>query len=469
MQKNFYDKLRGIKSQIRLWSWRGLSLFGKVTIIKSFLLPKVLYVSSIFPSPLEFIKAFQTIIYNFLWKGPDKIARTAVINDFEFGGLKVTDLTTSIMSLRISWIGRFLSDNFYPWKAYLLYLLKPFGGELFLHCDFNIDDYDIFPIFYKEMLHWWSHFRSRFDLVSLRETIIWNNHNIRVNGKPIFYNNYNSANIVLLSDLKFDLSNTESFNLAKQNGLKDSNFLTWTGVRCAVPSHLKIRSREVNKDHVRSLQFKIGDKTFDPALSKSRDFYGLLISCKATESRGFTKLKSKFSIDDVETKKAFSLIRTCICETYVQCFQFKILNDILFTNSRLAKIGLIQSDLCTFCNIGVETIDHLFFYCFHSRVFWEEFESYWFDIAKEQRKLELKTILLGVTDTKCPLFNYLIVLGKLYLWNCRRNKSLPFFSSYKELVKRKYEIECYIAAKNNNSKMLEAKWKPVLHYNSLST
>ena len=124
LQKNFYDKLRGIKSQIHLWSWRGLSLYGKVKIIKSFLLPKVLYVSSIFPSPLDFIKAFQTIIYNFLWKGPDKIARTAVINDFEFGGLKVTDLTTSIMSLRISWIGRFLSDNFYPWKAYLLYLLN---------------------------------------------------------------------------------------------------------------------------------------------------------------------------------------------------------------------------------------------------------------------------------------------------------------------------------------------------------
>ena len=111
----------------------------------------------------------------------------------------------------------------------------------------------------------------------------------------------------------------------------------------------------------------------------------------------------------------------------MQCFQFKILNDILFTNSRLAKIGLIQNDLCTFCNIGVETIDHLFFYCVYSDVFWEEFESYWFAIAKEQRELELKTILLGVTDTKCPLFNYLIVLSKLYLWNCRRNKSLPFF------------------------------------------
>ena len=467
MQKNFYDKLRGIKSQIRLWSWRGLSLFGKVTIIKTLLLPKVLYVSTILPPPSEFLKAFQTIIYNFLWKGPDKIARTATINDYEYGGLKLTDLTTSIMSLRITWIGRFLSDNFYPWKAYLLHLLKPFGGKFFLHCDFNIDDYNIFPIFYKEMLHWWSDFRSRFDSVSPHETIIWNNHKIRVNGKPIFYNNYNSANIVLLSDLKFDLNNTESFNLAKRNGLKDSNFLTWTGVRCAVPSHLRIRSCEVNKDHVRSLQFKIGDKIFDPAFCKSKDFYGLLISCKSTESRGFTKLKSKFSIDDVETKKAFSLIRTCICETYVQCFQFKILNDILFTNSRLVKIGLIQSDLCTFCNIGVETVDHLFFYCVYSRVFWDEFESYWFAIAKEQRKLELKTILLGVTDTKCPLFNYLIVLGKLHLWNCRRNKRLPFFPSYKELVKRKYKIECYIAAKYNNGKMLEAKWKPLRDCNWL--
>ena len=134
-----------------------------------------------------------------------------------------------------------------------------------------------------------------------------------------------------------------------------------------------------------------------------------------------------------------------------------MLNDILFTNLCLAKIGLIQSDLCTFCNTGAETIDHLFFYCVYSRPFWEEFVSYWIAIAKEQRKLELKTILVGVTDTKCPLFNCLIVLGKLHLWNCRRNKSLPSFSSYKELVKRKYGTERHIAAKYNNMKMLEAK------------
>ena len=44
LQTNFYDKLKEIRTQTRLWSCRGLSLFGKITIIKSFLLPKMLYI-----------------------------------------------------------------------------------------------------------------------------------------------------------------------------------------------------------------------------------------------------------------------------------------------------------------------------------------------------------------------------------------------------------------------------------------
>ena len=38
LQKNFCDKLKDIQLQIRLWRCRGLSLLGKITIIKSFLL-----------------------------------------------------------------------------------------------------------------------------------------------------------------------------------------------------------------------------------------------------------------------------------------------------------------------------------------------------------------------------------------------------------------------------------------------
>ena len=51
LQKNFSDKLKDIRTQIRLWNCQGLSLFDKVTVIKSLLLPKMLYVFSVLTTP----------------------------------------------------------------------------------------------------------------------------------------------------------------------------------------------------------------------------------------------------------------------------------------------------------------------------------------------------------------------------------------------------------------------------------
>ena len=99
LQKNFYDKLKDIRMQTRLWSCQGLSLYGKVTIIKSPLIPKMLYVFSILPSSEDFIKQLNSFIYNFLWEGPDKIARLATINDLKQGSLDLIDIETSKGSL----------------------------------------------------------------------------------------------------------------------------------------------------------------------------------------------------------------------------------------------------------------------------------------------------------------------------------------------------------------------------------
>ena len=52
-QKNFFDKLASVKKEINLWKWRGLSLYGKVTIIKNFLLSKCLYAASVLFQPVR--------------------------------------------------------------------------------------------------------------------------------------------------------------------------------------------------------------------------------------------------------------------------------------------------------------------------------------------------------------------------------------------------------------------------------
>ena len=131
LQKKNYDKLKDIRLQTRLWRCRGLSLFGKVNIIKSFLIPKMSYVFSVVPALQDFIKQLNTIIYNFLWNGPDKIARCVATNNIAFGGVNLIDLESLIRSLRLAWLGRRFSRGSIPWKAYINHLLRDCGGIFF--------------------------------------------------------------------------------------------------------------------------------------------------------------------------------------------------------------------------------------------------------------------------------------------------------------------------------------------------
>ena len=71
--QNFQEMLDKIQKVINIWNMRGLSLFGRVTIVKTFLIPKRLYVSSIIQTPMETIKRMKIMIFKFLWKGPDKV------------------------------------------------------------------------------------------------------------------------------------------------------------------------------------------------------------------------------------------------------------------------------------------------------------------------------------------------------------------------------------------------------------
>ena len=125
-----------------------------------------------------------------------------------------------------------------------------------------------------------------------------------------------------------NMTNLEFYNCAKRKGLKHSNFLVWTGIRQAIPPELK--RLEVNENKLWSLEFQCGEKVFNPLTSKSKHFYELLISKKVRVSRGFTKWKENFCLDDTAVSKAFLLVRSISSETFIRSFQFKILDDITF-------------------------------------------------------------------------------------------------------------------------------------------
>ena len=82
-------------------------------MIKSFLIPKFVYICASLPTPNE------VLLFKFLWKGIDKIRRVLVINEYGEGGLKMIDLDTMVESLRLAWLKRIFNENDGTWKRYL--------------------------------------------------------------------------------------------------------------------------------------------------------------------------------------------------------------------------------------------------------------------------------------------------------------------------------------------------------------
>ena len=93
-------------------------------------------------------------------------------------------------------------------------------------------------------------------------------------------------------------------------------------------------------------------KKFNPIVCKNIHFYELLVSGKAKVSRGFAKLKEDSGLANSAVTKAFLKVNTVSSEMFIRSFQFKILNDITFTNSRLAKIGYVQDDSAQFVELA---------------------------------------------------------------------------------------------------------------------
>ena len=73
MKANFEAILKSIKNTINMWKWRGLTLLGRIQLVKSFIIPKVLSKGSLITVTDDLIKEVNSLMYRFNWKDNDKI------------------------------------------------------------------------------------------------------------------------------------------------------------------------------------------------------------------------------------------------------------------------------------------------------------------------------------------------------------------------------------------------------------
>ena len=83
------------------------------------------------------------------------------------------------------------------------------------------------------------------------------------------------------------------------------------------------------------------------------------------------------------------------------------------------------------------------------QLFWKDFEYFFYLLTREFVPLTLQDVIIGIINANYPLLNYLLLVAKLYIWDCRRNLTPPIINPFKLKTKVKCETEKFICVETN--------------------
>ena len=117
---NIKAKWTIIQRELKHWASRDLTPIGRITIVKSLSLSKIVHLLIALPNPSrKLIKDLEAMLFKFIWKGkPDKVKRNTVKQPFEQGGIDMLDINHFITVIKVSWFRRIKDDSI--WKQVLI-------------------------------------------------------------------------------------------------------------------------------------------------------------------------------------------------------------------------------------------------------------------------------------------------------------------------------------------------------------
>ena len=200
---NMKDKFNEAKKLFSIWSKRISTPIGRVAILKSLILSKLIYLWILLPNPPDnFVDLIQKKCFNFVWeKKNDKIKRTIAIHNIENGGLGISHIKTYITALKLTWITKIIKKQDTKWTIILKHYcpniekMNQFGGTFVNGININSFWKDVFKA-YEEL---WVKQVSCTPEDFLSEPL-FHNANILIDDKPVFLKDWYS-HVILIKDL----------------------------------------------------------------------------------------------------------------------------------------------------------------------------------------------------------------------------------------------------------------------------
>ena len=204
---NFEKKFVALEKCLNVWSSRDLTLFGKITIIKSLALSKIIFISSVLSIPTGFADQVNKSLSNFIWNHkPPKIKRSTMIGRIKDGRPSMPDFDIINKSLKAGWVKRLLDPQVQSWKTIPFSLLDSVGGPLLFKCNFSLrtlPELPLLPLFYRDVPSAWESISKHTARTKneFENEILWNNHEVTIGGKSVFYKQWYDAGVKTLPDI----------------------------------------------------------------------------------------------------------------------------------------------------------------------------------------------------------------------------------------------------------------------------
>ena len=126
----------------------------------------------------------------------------------------------------------------------------------------------------------------------------------------------------------------------------------------------------------------------------------------------------------------------------------------------MKKIGLIESEKCTFCERETEKLAHSFWACPKTQNFWTNFKVWLQSCQVFAKGTPLEPdIVLGLRrdSSKHKIqIDFCCLIGKYYICLCRQKKCSPKLNDFLLHLKHIYEME------KKSTRIAVKKWEPLL-------
>lgn len=474
IEENFMPRLQAMGNLLDIWQCRGLSLKGRVTILKSLVLPKLLYPMSVLPTPSYIIELVDNMILDFIWdKRKHKINKNVIVQEIQDGGLKVPKFSTMVESNRISWIKRYIQSSG-KWKSIIQEIVKPFKMEHLIECNLSKEYIQYFPTpFYKQVFFYWNSIKcTPSNVKDFKNQIIWHNRFITVTKGPkskqdktLFWLKFYISGIVRVADLFVNgrfINTVQLYELYKIQ----TNFLNLHTLYLSLPIEWRasIESEQTESVSVENVNLNIDVDTSGKSIEcvTVKEIYRNLIKRTYIRPTALNKWAEVFHIEDIDWSCIFIQCYISSRETKLQTLQYKIIHRIFPCQKWLYIHKVVDSPKCQFCE-DLDDIIHYFTSCRRVIDFWNNLQSWWNNLSEYTIICTPKHILFGMyyDNEYYAAINHVILLAKSYIYNCNlHQKPMCFFNFLIEL-KKNLDIEENICTKRNTSPLFDKRWKNI--------